>query len=271
MTIEELQNAPRRNGIDPMIFYDEKWKKIDFIEDILPIYWISNHGRVYNEKTGYIMDGHLDSKGYEIVSFYKINRDRIWCHTHRLLMLAFVPIENPENYVVNHIDGIKYHNYDYNLEWVTHKENIKHAFELGLRGKGEDSSHVIFSNEQVHKVCKCMENGYTTTELSLEVFGKHPDQQIRSLCKNIYSRKFWTDISCQYNIENFKRNNIFSDPQIRIICKCLEDNLYESTLNILSKLNIVNFSDKEFEVYDRAICNIRIGKSFTRISREFNI
>ena len=32
----------------------------------------------------------------------------------------------------NHIDGVKVHNTLENLEWVTHSENMIHAYEKGL-------------------------------------------------------------------------------------------------------------------------------------------
>lgn len=53
---------------------------------------------------------------------------------HRLLCLTFKPIFfNGNKMVVNHKDGDK-HNYELNnLEWVTYKGNLEHAFETGLR------------------------------------------------------------------------------------------------------------------------------------------
>lgn len=51
---------------------------------------------------------------------------------HRLLATYF--IENPDNKgYVNHIDGVKTNNSLDNLEWVTHKENCQHAYDIGLR------------------------------------------------------------------------------------------------------------------------------------------
>lgn len=271
MTIEELQNAKRRKLIDPIIYFDEDWKRIDFIPDLPPIYWISNYGRVYNESTGYIMDGHILPNGYELMSFYKTNGDRIWCHVHRLLMLAFHPIPNPELYVVNHKNGKKHQNYDDNLEWTDQKGNVEHAFATGLRQCGEGSSHAIFTNDQVHKVCKCMEDGMNLHELSQTVFGIAPTQQIKSLCTNIYSKKFWKEISSNYNIDNYKRDRVFSKPQVHTICKELSKDSNIKTDDLLKILNITNYSKSDYEIYNRAIWNIRRGKSFKEISSQYNI
>lgn len=59
-------------------------------------------------------------------------RKRITTGVHRLVCMAFHG--TPEGYEkldVNHKDTDKHNNNDWNLEWCTHSQNVKHAFQTG--------------------------------------------------------------------------------------------------------------------------------------------
>lgn len=77
-----------------------------------------------------IIANKIDRGGYISVRLSKngISRTKL---IHRLLAETYIPNElsKPE---VNHINGIKTDNRIENLEWVTHAENVKHAYDIGL-------------------------------------------------------------------------------------------------------------------------------------------
>jgi len=70
-------------------------------------------------------------KGYPYVIICKDSVKKIIA-IHRWVAILFV--DNPDNKPqVNHIDGNKDNFRWDNLEWVTCKENVAHAFKIGLR------------------------------------------------------------------------------------------------------------------------------------------
>lgn len=119
----------------------EQWRDIPEYEGI---YEVSNFGRVRSSKDKTtksalhgerkwkqrILKQKTDKGGYKRVSLWKnkISKDFL---VHRLVLLAFG--SNPDNKPsVNHIDGNPSNNHLDNLEWVTPKENLIHAFENRL-------------------------------------------------------------------------------------------------------------------------------------------
>lgn len=112
-------------------------------------YWISNYGNVKTFYQGkyFIKKSFKDKLGYLKISLSK-NNERKTVTIHRLVALVFVP--NPYNYKeINHIDGNKENNYYENLEWCTRSQNVKHAFETGLKfnKKGEESLLSVCFNQ----------------------------------------------------------------------------------------------------------------------------
>ena len=78
-----------------------------------------------------ILKRHKNNCGYKMVALSKNNKIK-WHFVHRLVAEAF--LDNPDNKpCVNHIDGSKSNNNVDNLEWCTYGENLKHAFNVGLR------------------------------------------------------------------------------------------------------------------------------------------
>jgi len=122
-------------------------------------YWVSSFGNIKNSK--------------KVLSKVKISRDNyyktILCSNnkrkaysiHRLVAISFIP--NPENKCcVNHKNGDKLDNRVENLEWVTLKENVKHALETGLsKIRGSDNKCSKLKEEDVLKIFDSKEVGAT--------------------------------------------------------------------------------------------------------------
>ena len=110
----------------------EIWKDIVGYENL---YQISNFGNVLslnyaNKHFPKILKTNRHKDGYQLVGLSK-NGSKKFFTVHKLVAQAFIP--NPQNKEqINHIDGNKANNHVDNLEWVTPKENVIHAFKTGL-------------------------------------------------------------------------------------------------------------------------------------------
>ena len=113
---------------------EEIWKDIEGYEGL---YKVSNLGRVksfsnrYQSKfmrnNGGIMKL-KNSQGYCLVVLYSSNHSRKTFMVHRLVAVAFVKNDSPqEKTFVNHKDENGTNNRFDNLEWCTHKYNINYG------------------------------------------------------------------------------------------------------------------------------------------------
>ena len=108
-------------------------------------YEVSNDGQVrswwYGKKhlsEPRILKIKIDRYGYPVVCLHHKERKK-YPPIHKLVAQAFIPKAN-EQLQVNHIDGNKQNNKVSNLEWVTNKENMNHAFKTGLIAKENPSA-----------------------------------------------------------------------------------------------------------------------------------
>lgn len=104
--------------------------------DGFPDYAVTDKGSVVNTRTGRFLQASRNTCGYPQVEITNDEGEPKTHRVHRLVAIAFVP--NPDGRPeVNHKDGDKTNNAATNLEWVTRSQNVKHAFDTGLkRAKG---------------------------------------------------------------------------------------------------------------------------------------
>ena len=116
------------------------WKPVDGYQGF---YEVSDHGTVRSidrvvslpkgrtkKIAGKIIAPKRHSQGYLFVSLSQGGtvKNR---YIHRLVATAFIP--NPHGLPeVNHLLGDKTDNRVASLQWVTHKENVQHAYDMGL-------------------------------------------------------------------------------------------------------------------------------------------
>lgn len=95
------------------------------------LYEVNSKGVVRNVKSKKIVKGYKEKNGYIRVRFEnKCLGGIVRTTVHRLVAEAFLP--NPHGLEeVNHIDSNRENNNVENLEWVSHSDNMKHAYYNG--------------------------------------------------------------------------------------------------------------------------------------------
>ncbi len=100
----------------------EVWRAIP----ILPGWQASNHGQIRNRATRSIQHQTTLSK---IDPYLRVRVEGKKILVHRLVLAAFKGVKNLP---CNHKDGVKHSNHITNLEYVTHSQNVQHAYDTGL-------------------------------------------------------------------------------------------------------------------------------------------
>lgn len=260
---------PVRRIINPV--YRIEWKLIPPLNDgILPYYYISNTGLIYNTFSNRYLTLSNHKDGYLTVRLRTTNGS-VTRSVHRLVMMTFCPIENCELYEVNHIDGVKTNNQIWNLEWVTHDQNMKHASRTGLFiAKGEYRDNTKLTIDQVKSICEKISEGKSPKQISDEM--NIEDCNIDKIVMNILGGYSWRYISKDYDFSNaYKKPSVLTDEQIHSVCKYLELNGKDvGSREILDYLGIVPETYKIFRNYTTVLCSIRKRKYYKDICDQYN-
>ncbi|MFZ4262947.1 HNH endonuclease [Sphingobacterium sp. HJSM2_6] len=128
-------------------------------------YKVNTKGEVFRVKVNHF----AKLKSYKVAGYFAVSLSeggkREIKHLHRILAETF--IHNPLNKrCVNHIDGNRLNNNLINLEWVTHKENTKHAWKCGLFKKIEFGSGRSKLNSEQIQYIRSNRNKFTQKELA---------------------------------------------------------------------------------------------------------
>ena len=160
------------------------WKDIRNYEN----YQISDCGKVRSnfiskDKSKYKEIKLQNNNGYKLVQLN--NKDsKLMFRVHRLVAEAFIP--NPENKrTVNHKDGDKSNNSVNNLEWATHSENNKHAFDKNLK-----ENKKTYTKKDEMEIIRLKKEGFKIKEIK-EILNHIATIGIQRVCKknNLINKK----------------------------------------------------------------------------------
>ena len=167
---------------------NEKWEDLKVLKhgkvyDYKKLYKVSNYGRIkslgiYHGKTNnffdkpHILKTRKNKDGYILYSLSKYGKQEYFTG-HRIVAESFIPNFDGKPQV-NHIDGNKLNNRVDNLEWCTASENIKHAFDTGLKfSKGirlckEKNPNSKYTEQEINEIRKKRNQGYKLKDLAKE-------------------------------------------------------------------------------------------------------
>lgn len=165
-------------------------------------YLITEDGNILVKATLKVRKLQLNRQGYVFIVLLNDDQSITKYSTkdlHRLVAKTFIynPSDKPQ---VNHIDGNKLNNVVSNLEWVTRKENMKHAKENGLVPVGENHSQAKLKVSEVRVICKLL----LTSELEHKQIAEIHEVS-RQTVTNIATKHRWSYISDEFWLGKLQR------------------------------------------------------------------
>ncbi|MEN8966368.1 MAG: HNH endonuclease signature motif containing protein [Polaribacter sp.] len=144
-------------------------------------YDVYSDGRIKsNGKRKVFLKGYDTGRGYNVV---KLNNKNFY--RHKVISECFLG-KRPLGFTVNHIDGNKLNNKISNLEYITLKENYKHALDNNLK---KNIGYYLTEEDASDLIEFYYNTKYTMKQIS-EMFGFTCKGVISRLIKGNYSYSF---------------------------------------------------------------------------------
>lgn len=235
---------------------EEIWK----VTSVNLNYEVSNLGNIKNIKKDKILNQNISNRGYKYIKII-INNKTKFISSHRLVMLTFKPEEHFEGCEINHKDGNKLNNILENLEWVSHKDNIQHAYDNNLiHTIGSDKFNSKLIDEQVLEIRKLYNEGYSQAKLG-ELY--NVSQYNISL---IVTNKMWKHLHWEPKPikEKLIKEKVDRKGENSATVKLTEQQVLEIRRLYPEVKSYVKMA-KQFGVSDNAIKKVVLRKSWTHI------
>ena len=129
-----------------------------------PMYEVSSDGVFRHRSNSTIKKRYINKRGYEYVTLYSDKKSKKTFQAHRLIAKAFL---GESQLTVNHKNGIKHDNRVENLEYVTSKENSRHAYwDLDVGPHGEKHHNAKLTEASVAKIWELKDAGLNAYQIA---------------------------------------------------------------------------------------------------------
>lgn len=152
-------------------------------------YLVYEDGKIYSKRFKKFLTPKKNWDGYYRIQIWENNKCKMigW---HRVIAEAFIP--NPDNKpYVNHKNGIKTDNRVENLEWVTQKENVNHAWKTGLSKAKKNNPKLSKQIDCYTKFGQFIKTYPSTMEIERELGILHPYVSKACKTKKLYADTYY--------------------------------------------------------------------------------
>ena len=164
-----------------------KWKPVVEFNG----YKVSDTGLIWSDKKNDYLTPWKHQCGYLCVDFSE-NGKTYHRRVHRVVLESFVGKSPKGKNDCNHIDGNKANNNVDNLKWCTRSENLKHAYDMGLKValKGIEHKSSKMNEKQIKQILKDKEHKRKYSD----VYNEYKDIISLNTFNCIWTRKTWKHI-----------------------------------------------------------------------------